>query len=398
MTDPEDPQRRLRHAATRMREAFDEGSPAALRGLGPLVSPAELFDRIKQAHPPARARTSRDKLHAVKRSWGLSPQAVYDPSAPDPGRSAEIYRDGALVLDPSPFLPSEEDASCEQWVARARAALGGDFGLQAPGLECASWEALDRLQALLAPVLAVTGPRTYRFNAFAGDYRRTPFGFHIDPHQEAVFQVVLTGRRRGYFWEGLTLHDEDAAWIEDSNGLVPPGREPESVIELEPGDVVFWPGTHVHGFETDGPSLALSIVVDRASPRSRPEVVAGLEHATMGGRTALPPVQEHPPLTLDDLIERRSAFALRYERFDDSLLVGVCGRTIEWPDRNSVPAAMRLFDRLGGRVRHSVRALVGACTDETLTDDEILEVLTTLTRFGHLRRASGNGLQEPART
>lgn len=380
MTDAPGAHSSARDALLRL---FDEGVPDVARVPG-LFEPAEVFEWIKRAHPSARANTAADKLVAIKRSWGLAPDVPDTQNLNDPGRSAEIYRNGGLVLDPTPFLPSPDD-TFESWVTRARDELGGEFGMQAPGLECASWDALDRLQDLLAPILAQTGPRTYRFNAFLGDYRRTPFGFHLDPHQEAVFQVVLVGERRGSFWEGLTLSDEDAEWIEDSNGRVPPAREPEAVLELQPGDVVFWPGTHVHGFETDGPSLALSIVVDRASPRRREEVVAQLVHATMGGRTALPPVLEPTAPTDDAVVQRRSAFPLLYERFDDELIVGVCGRTVDWPDRNSIPTAIRLFDQLRTHEALSVRALVEAHAGDQLEPEEIREVLATLEAFGYLR-------------
>jgi len=244
---------------------------------------------------------------------------------------------------------------------------------------------MERLRTLLDPILALTGPRSYRLNAFGGDYRRTPFVFHVDPHQEAVFQYVLTGRRRGLFWEGLTLSDNDAAWVEDSNGRVPPRREPEVVIDLEPGDLVFWPGTHVHGFETKEPSLALSIVIDRASPRRREHVVAGLEVATMAGKPALPAIEARDPFGEDDLIERRPAFSVAYERYDDTLIVGVCGRVFDWPDRSLIPAAIRLFDFLDTCGPISLRNLIDACADASLPAEEIRGTVTMLANLGLFR-------------
>lgn len=369
-----------------MLTVFDEGVPAVLRAVGPLFETASVFEWIKQAHPPARANVAHDKIVALKRSWGMSPDDPHDPDTPRPGRPAEIYRGGGMVLDASPFVPMHRHATFEDWVADARTRLGGEFCMQAPELECASWDALGRLQVLLAPVLGRTGPRTYRYNAFAGDYRRTPFGFHLDPHQEGVFQYVLEGRRRGLFWEGLTLSDQDAAWVEDTNGLVSPEREPEVVIELEPGDLVFWPGTHLHGFEADGPSMALSMVVDRVSPRRREDVVAGLESSTMGGKTALPPVASRAPLTVDDVVARSGPFSLAYERCDDALIVGVCGRTFEWPDPASIPVAMRLFDMLArrGTAQLPIRELADECADQSFSAEDICEVMTLLANLGYM--------------
>lgn len=376
----------LQRTAEAMALMFDEGVPAVLRGVGTLFEVAEVFAWIKRAHPPARANTAHDKIVAVKRSWGLSPDDPHPPGC-EPGRPAEIYRGGGLVLDASPFLPADTHDTFDHWVRDASDRLGGEFCMQAPGLECASWDALERLQTLLHPVLALTGPRTYRYNAFVGDYRRTPFGFHLDPHQEAVFQYVLQGRRRGLFWEGLTLTHDDAAWVEHTNGLTTPHREPEVVLELEPGDLVFWPGTHLHGFEAEGPSMGLSMVIDRISPRSRDDVVAGLHCATMGGKAALPMVADRTVLTEDDVIECRGPFSLAYERFDDALIVAVCGRTFDWPDPASIAEAIGLLDLLRERKseRLPLRTLVQTCANENLSSEDICEVMTMLANLGLVR-------------
>jgi hypothetical protein len=151
----------------------------------------------------------------------------------------------------------------------------------------------------------------------------TPFGFHVDPHQEAVFQYVVHGQRTAMFWEGLTLIDEDARWVEDANGLATPRKQAELRFELEPGDIVFWPGTHVHGFLPTGPSMALSMVVDRASPRSRGEVVAALEIQSMAGKAALPVPDEHAFVSRDATVQRRVGSRIVYERWEDQLIIGV---------------------------------------------------------------------------
>ena len=46
----------------------------------------------------------------------------------------------------------------------------------APGIECANWDAMERLRTLLEPTLALTD-RAPTDNVFAGDYRRTPLDF-----------------------------------------------------------------------------------------------------------------------------------------------------------------------------------------------------------------------------
>jgi len=373
-----------------MREVFELGDPAVLRGLGPLFEVAEVFAWIKRAHPQAKADSARDKIIAVKRAWGLDVDDPLPDEGPDPGRPAEIYRAGAMILEPAPFLPGPAHDEFETWIRETHAALGGPFGMQAPGIECASLDALARLQALLGPILAETGPRSYRYNAFVGDYARTPFGYHVDPHQEAVFQYLVTGRRVAHFWQGLTLQTErDAAWVEDANGLVEPAIPPDHSFELEPGDLVFWPGTHVHGFESSGPSMGLSMVIDRAAPQPRTEVVRALEIATMGGTAALPPVEAlDRPVEPGMTLVRRAGLRLAHARWEDALIIAVCGRSFDWPERSSAAAASALIDaldQLDGAVE--VDAIVERHAHGPLAAVDVLEVLTVLVTLGWARFA-----------
>ena len=371
----------LASIADQLAELAAIGEPASIHLDLPVFTEVEVFNWITAAHPREHEDVARQKLAALRTSWGLQPPP--DPRPADPGRPAELFGPGGQILDPTPYLPGPSEAF-PAWVTRVRDALGR-FGMMAPGLECASWDALHRLQALLHPVLATTGPRTYRFNAFLGDYARTPFGYHVDPHQELVFQYVITGTRTARFWDGLSLTPDDAAWLESPTAT--PGRPPDVELTLGPGDLVFWPGSAVHGMESDGPSMALSLVVDRASPRTRQAVIDGLECATAGGRPALPAVDEHATIELSDVLERRSAYPLRYERFDDALIVGVCGRTFDWPDPRSTTDAMRLLDRLEAPPACSVATLIEQAATDALPAALVAETLAMLVALGYLARA-----------
>lgn len=375
--------------AEQMLALFDAGVPAVLRNVDLPFTPEEVFDWIRVAHPAQHCKPGVEKIEAVKRSWGLSPEPSRDPNAPDPGRPAEVYRKGAMLLDASPFVPSDETPTFDAWLEHTRERLGDNFGMMAPGLECASWDALHRLRALLGPTLDRTGARSYRYNAFLGDYRRTPFGYHLDPHQECVFQFVLQGNRRGSFWEGLTLGPDDAAWIESPNQLVSPPKRPELDVELSPGDVVFWPGTHLHGFDTTGPSMALSLVIDRNSPRSRAAVIEALETATLGGRAALPAVQDAAEVAPTDVLRRRPHAHLAFEAHDDALIVAVCGRTFDWPDPASQPAAGRLLAHLQACDVTSADTLSREFGDKHLGRDEVLGLTSMLVSLGFLVVSNG---------
>jgi hypothetical protein len=370
----------LAETAERMAALHTAGRPGVLRAKASLFGVDEVFGWIAAAHPPVRESMARQKIRALHRARGLLPPEDDDLEA-NPGRPAEMYRAGGMLLDATPYLPRSTE-TFGGWLDRARAALGGPFGMQAPGIECASWDALHRLQALLAPVLRTTGPRSYRYNAFLGDYPSTPFGFHIDPHQEGVFQAVVHGRRKALFWDGRSLREADAEWLEDSNELSEPPRPPDAAFDLEPGDIVFWPGTHVHGMLPDGPSLAVSMVIDRASPRTRAEVISTLEIATLGGRTALPKIDDAFAVGPGDTLVRAASFPMAYERYDDTLIVGVCGRTFDWPDPASTRSAMRLVDALNERARVVVDELLRVCVDDTLDPGTICEVLALLVGLG----------------
>lgn len=372
--------------AQEMRGVFEEGEPAVLRGHAGLFEVQEVFDWIRVAHPPVKEKQSAKKIDALKTVWGLQPPSEADRSGGDPGRLAEMFTGISQLLDACPFLPTAEHRDFQSWVDQTKSALDGPFGMQAPGLECASWDAFDRLQTLLGPTLELTGPRSYRINAFLGDYRRTPFGFHIDPHHEGVFQYVVHGARKAFFWEGLLLQEHDAAWVGCPS--TKPFKSPEVSFELVPGDIVFWPGTHVHGFEASGPSMALSLVIDKTSPRLRPEVVSELEVRTACGAAALPAIAPVVEFGLDDRLCRRSRTPIAYERHDDDLIIGVCGRTVDWPDRASATSVVALLEDLNQRlsVGESMPAgvLCEAHASPCFSTEDMLETFAMLASFGFL--------------
>ncbi len=343
-------------------------------------------DRREVEEPPAHAPVLEEELGGDDE--GKRDRQTHGPhqgdGSPTENDDDDGFEEGEEIEDDEhPAEDSSAHQSFEDWVDQTRERLGPDFGAMAPNLECASWEALEHLQALLTPVLSRTGPRSFRYNAFLGDYRRTPFGYHLDPHQECVFQFVLHGTRTGRFWDGLILGDEDAAWIEDPNHRTKAPRRPDLEVELSPGDVVFWPGTHLHGFDTQGPSLALSLVIDRTSPQPRDQVVSSLQLATLGGQAALPPVDEAARLDPSAPLRRRPDARLRFECHDDDLVVCVCGRTFVWPDRASQGDAMDLLRALQHTDGAIPDDLTRTFSSKALERDDILGLLSTLGELGY---------------
>ena len=132
--------------------------------------------------------------------------------------------------------------------------------------------------------------------------------------------------------------------------------------------------------------MAVSMVIDRASPRTREAVVSTLETATAGGRCALPPTDDGALVTRGQTLVRASAYPLACERFDDALVVGVCGRTFDWPDPDSITAAVRLIAELNARSVVVVDDLLEALREDALHAETICEALAIFVALGHFAR------------
>jgi hypothetical protein len=135
-----------------------------------------------------------------------------------------------------------------------------------PYLHNVSWEVYRRFLEVIGPMLAEVGLRAARFTCFFGNYRRTPFGAHIDHHHLHVFQYVVHGDRRLHVWDAKQLlselgEDRFLDVIEDplSHAGALPAVEP---IEARPGDLLYWPGDRMHMVEANEPSLGVSIVFE----------------------------------------------------------------------------------------------------------------------------------------
>ena len=253
--------------AERLLSLLAGGRPAFQPLDQPAVAEAELLSWIVQATEMARASSRRQLRNQFRRVLGDGEEELGGASKRAPTLLG--YVGSRQVLEPHALCPTAEDSGFSAFAERvSRTCLGEGFAVTIPWLNGASWPAQRQLMRLAAPVLQEAGMRSARFNAFFGDYRMTPFGPHLDAHHAHVFQFVIAGERRLLVWHLGELVEALGAQrlseilenqVDAQRHLPPP-----TVLEGTPGGVFYWPGETVHAVQADGPSLALSLVFERA--------------------------------------------------------------------------------------------------------------------------------------
>jgi len=116
-----------------------------------------------------------------------------------------------------------------------------------------AWER-EFLRNLIARV-GINNGGTYNA-VFIGDYRRTPFGVHVDA--ESVFHIPVVGRKAMRAWppEFVAAHPEIIrvteyqAFVEDS-----------TLLTAEPGRFIYWPSCDWHIAESAGDGLSVSVAL-----------------------------------------------------------------------------------------------------------------------------------------
>jgi hypothetical protein len=240
--------------------------PAVERAAVEVVSESELLGWVADAHRIQSAKVAT----AFDRTWvafNHRPR-LPDDTATSPDVSTYL-RDNTPVY-PRRFFVTQSDATFEGYFRRMKTVVGDDFGFQVPGLEGANWTAFGRYQRIISPLLAQLGLHTARFNSFFGDYRRTPFGVHFDPHHLHTFQYVALGSKVLRAWLGTDLIrtlGEDATVDILRDPMTAHDRLPTGLtLTGEPGFLLYWPGGYVHCLEANGPSAGLGIVIDENVP------------------------------------------------------------------------------------------------------------------------------------
>lgn len=149
------------------------------------------------------------------------------------------------------------------------------------------------LRELLAPLISRVGipAKNVESTLFAGDYDVTPFGIHKDDSAD-VLTLVLVGKKQMLVWpeEYFDEHPERLEQLQLGNEAIGLFRQDATVLEAEPGDIMYWPGSAYHVATSTGGVVAtcgigfwhkaaLSDVVS--------ELVKELLAAKLGGRNTV---------------------------------------------------------------------------------------------------------------
>lgn len=378
-----------------------------------------LFEIIRRAGALQRRHSRRKYLVGLERLLQRFPEAARSPDwscgpgTSKPGQSFEFigYRDGATLIDASPYLPSDAHASFAAYTAYLEG-LGASLGFQAPGIEALSQDLAVGLRFLIKRLIKPSELRKSYLNAFFGNYRSTPFGVHVDPHHEHAFHLVLSGSKELWCWDAFEL----AKLAEPSQvlgGVPPSGDYPLQPLRLAtgPGQVVYWPGHFAHSMVTQGPSLGVSIVLEppeaspeqaflsigladcqdtaalrlrsvaRVAPRGIDDAIAiaRARCRSIGGLIGVGPLTELDAAgcvsgTVESRIDPEFPIEV-LDLSDGELAVIANGHHFEWNDPASAHDLRRLLDYLNGFTSSSVSQLLERFVSARLAQSDVLALL-----------------------
>lgn len=169
--------------------------------------------------------------------------------------------------DPRPFLPTEDDRTLAGYTERVMQLTGGRrFGLVANGLQAVSPELCERMREFLFEYQRMNGIQsTPNATIFMGNYRRTPFGAHLDTGCLDLWQFIVAGRKRIRFWSGeqLTGNPELKRALLRSPHDYRSSMRLSSALDGAAGEVLYWPGPTWHVAEAldDDPQMAITLAL-----------------------------------------------------------------------------------------------------------------------------------------
>jgi len=159
----------------------------------------------------------------------------------------------------SGYVPSIRDQSLSDYAKRINTKLKGEcFGLVLHDLQEYHPQFYLRMREFLSGLAAQVRVRWRAMpGLFVGNYDQTPFGIHQDPAN--VFAFIVEGRRRIYLWPEEHFRDSfDRGRNSDFARL----RRDATILEGEPGDVLYWPGRYWHvGAPLGNLSIGVSVAL-----------------------------------------------------------------------------------------------------------------------------------------
>ena len=174
----------------------------------------------------------------------------------------QFYKGDGFMLEGykiSGYVPSMGDQSLDDYAKRINTKLKGEcFGLVLHDLQEYHPQFYLRMREFLSGLAAQVRVRWRALpGLFIGNYEHTPFGIHQDPAN--VFAFIIEGRRRICLWpEEYFRNPSERVGDSDFAKL----RRDATILEGEPGDVLYWPGRYWHVGEPLGNfSIGVSVAL-----------------------------------------------------------------------------------------------------------------------------------------
>lgn len=174
-------------------------------------------------------------------------------------RVVRFFEEGAEIITDLPErLPAPADGGAAGYFARVERQLGGrPFELVVSEVQEHALPVWPRLRQFVHGLVRRVGLPAARANvySFLRTQQRTSLGMHRD--DLSVFLFVIAGKKRILTWPEAEMRGRE--------GLLPTARydafrREATVLEGEPGDILYWPSSHWHAGESDGgPSISLNL-------------------------------------------------------------------------------------------------------------------------------------------
>lgn len=234
-------------------------------------------------------------------------------------RSSEgfkLYINGDLQYDQDALqiLPRKKDRSLQNYHAQM-AKMFPDYCLVCDELLQASeehWQSLNELTRDLFDSVGFPN-RFAELGLYLGNYRKTPFGVHVDGC--GVFSFPVVGQKKFRLWTpAFAKKNPDLVHAHDYTQF----KKHSQVLTVGPGDMSYWPSSAWHIAESDGSFSAtwsLGVWLDRSHQENLETALAPLLKAKVGARGKSTKLKRTPALP-DGQIDRLPAV---YETSLDAL-------------------------------------------------------------------------------
>jgi hypothetical protein len=164
-----------------------------------------------------------------------------------------------------PYLPRRSDSSLESYAGRLRGAEAREFTLVFERAYAFSPILRQRAGAFVRPLYErVAMPaKEIDIDIFLGCYRHTPFGVHKDAASN--FSFGIHGRKLmrvwpgDYFAEHMIVRDRRHERVRQAH--YEECRDSAHALELEPGDIAYWPSSYWHVGESPDFSVSLNLAL-----------------------------------------------------------------------------------------------------------------------------------------